>query len=68
MEKTKLEIMKDALTAVGGLVTIVTDLTHTCEESLGQDYGLFQVEALLRLTQEDLAVDAYFLGITDPDK
>jgi len=65
MNKSKLEIMKDVLTAVSGLVTIVTDLTHTCEESLGQDYGLFQVTALLKLTQEDVAVDAYFLGITE---
>ena len=53
---------------LGGLVTVVTDLTHTCEEMLGQDYGLYQVEALLRATEADVAVEAYFLGITDPNR
>lgn len=64
-EKTKLEVVKDALTATNGLIENVTSLVDTCESKLGQDYGLQQVISLLRLTHEELAVQGFFLGITE---
>jgi len=60
MDKTKAEIVKDALTATGGLIENVTSLVDTCESQLGQDYGLHQVISLLRLTSEDLAEQLWF--------
>ena len=65
MDSTKLEIIKDALTAAHGLVYNVTALIDTCESKLGQDYGLHQVTALLRLTIKDLAEQMLFMNIDD---
>ena len=60
MDKTKAEVIGDALTATGGLIENVTSLVDTCESRLGQDYGLHQVISLLRLTRDDLAEQLWF--------
>lgn len=56
MEKTKLEAVNDALTATNGMIEAGQSLYKLCAEQLGEDYGVYQVLALLRLTKEDLEI------------
>ena len=64
--KTKLEIAKNAIIATNELVLNVTNLLHTCESELGQDYGLYQVCCLLRLTLAELSEQAFFMQFQKP--
>jgi len=61
MARSKLEIAKDVLMALGNLVFASTDIMHTLEENLGQDYGMYQVIALMKLAQQDLTLTAFQL-------
>jgi hypothetical protein len=54
MAKSKLEVVKDALTATHGMIKAGESLYQLCTENLGEDYGLYQVLSLLKLTQQDL--------------
>lgn len=62
MAKAKLQAVKDAVATTERLIRETTHLTEICENELGQDYGLHQVLALLKLTEEDLTVELYFMG------
>jgi hypothetical protein len=62
MAKTKLQAAKDAVATTNRLIRETTHLMEICENELGQDHGLTQVLALLKLTQEDLMVELYFMG------
>lgn len=61
MAKSKIETLKDALTASNGMIENVTHLCDLCESELGQDYGLHQVRSLLVLTARDLSEELYIL-------
>jgi len=61
MERTKLKKIESTLIATNGLIDSVNTLTHSCEEDLGEDYGLHQVLALLRMTRDDLMVQIYLM-------
>jgi len=52
--KTKLETAKDMATAVNGLIENSQSVYGKCVQELGEDYGMYQVLALLRLTGEEL--------------
>lgn len=59
---TKLELLKDVATAIGGSRTILEDLANKCEKELGKDYGLRSVLAALQLSQSDTVIDIERFG------
>ena len=54
MGKTKLEAAKDMATATEGLIENVSSMYNTCESEFLEDFGLYQVLSLLRITEQDL--------------
>ncbi len=74
MDKTKMEIVKDLATAVHGLKVNTQIAYEDLLENLNQDYGLYQVIALLELAYRDLNKDIEIMeslqhGInTDPNR
>jgi hypothetical protein len=52
--KSKLETAKDATTAVNGLIENTTTAMDLCEMNFANDFGLYQVRALLKLAKMDL--------------
>jgi len=62
MDKTKLEAAKDMATAVNGLIENSHSVYENCVQELGEDYGMYQVLALLRLTKEELQTTIEYLG------
>lgn len=59
MNKTKLEYLKDLATAIQGL-KVNSEITYKLAvENLGQDYGLYQIIALLELAAQDLSHEIY---------
>jgi len=60
---TKLETAKDMATAVNGLIENTQSVYKKCVQELGQDYGIYQVLALLRLTKEELETMIDFLEV-----
>ena len=52
--KTKLEAAKDMITAINGMTEAASSVYENCIHNFDEDYGMYQVLALLRLTGEEL--------------
>ena len=61
---TKLETAKDMATAVNGLIEITSSVHNRCVQELDQDYGTYQVIALLRLTRKELETLIDYLEVS----
>ena len=59
---TKLETVKDMATAVNGLIENSQSVYEKCIQGLGEDYGMYQVLALLRLAKEELQTTIEYLS------
>lgn len=55
-EKTKAEWAKDMATAINGMIANGTIALNKCQEHLGQDFGLYQIIALLKLANRDISM------------
>ena len=54
MVKTKLEYLKDLATAIQGLKANTEITYELANRNLGQDYGLYEIIALLKLANLDI--------------
>ena len=59
---SQLEVARDIAQGIEGLIAVVTQLEKKSIDRLGQDYGLFQVAALLKCALIDIKIDIDWLN------